>query len=50
VLRVIALTYCVVAMAYMVVFVFMHMNANWSLDTAVQHALLWPVQALRELI
>jgi hypothetical protein len=26
------------------------MNANWSLDTAVQHALLWPVQALRELI
>ncbi len=46
---IIVFMYIVIAMAYAVVFVVIHIDSGWSMGAAIQYSLLWPLRVFRDL-
>ncbi len=46
---IVAFIYMFIAMAYVVVFAVTHSGSGWSLDAAIEYALLWPLRIFRDL-
>lgn len=46
---IIAFMYIVITMSYAVVFAVTHSGSGWSLNAAMDYALLWPLRVFRHL-